>query len=62
MEKKQLKLNHFCEEYDIPRTTALKWIHSAGFPGYRIQGHWYVDVEKYEKWKKEQHLKSLKYT
>ena len=61
-EKKQLKLNNFCEEFDIPRSTALKWIHGEGFPGYLLQGHWYVDVDEYKKWRKNQHIKNYKYT
>ncbi len=59
--KKQLKLNKFCEEYDIPRTTALKWIHSQNFPAYNLCGHWYVDIDAFIKWRKSQHLKCYKY-
>ena len=59
--KKQLKLNHFCTEFDIPRSTALKWVHSNGFPAYNLCGHWYVDIDKFHKWRESQHLKSYKY-
>lgn len=61
-DKKQMKLNNFCKEFDIPRTTALKWINSENFPAYNLRGHWYVDVEKYYKWRDRQHTKSYKYT
>ncbi len=60
-DKKQFKLNKFCEEYDIPRSTALKWVHSADFPAYNLNGHWYVDVNGYYKWREAQHKKSQKY-
>ena len=59
--KKQMKLNHFCQTYDIPRTTVLKWIHSENFPAYNLCGHWYVDIIKFDKWRGEQHSKSYKY-
>ncbi len=55
-ELKQIKLKNFCIQYDVPRTTALKWIHSDGFPAYNICGHWYVDISKYLKWREEQHI------
>lgn len=57
MGKKQLKLNNFCTEFDIPRNTVLKWVHSKSFPAYNLCGHWYVDVEKYYKWREELHIK-----
>lgn len=50
--KKQLKLSNFCKEYDIPRTTVLKWVHSVGFPAFNLCGRWYVDVEEFIKWRK----------
>lgn len=59
--KKQIKLKTFCKEYDVPRTTALKWIHSKGFPAYNICGHWYVDVMKFHTWREEQHKKLCSY-
>lgn len=60
MTKKQMKLNNFCKEYDVPRTTVLKWIHSNNFPAYNLCGHWYVDIEKFEQWRKEEHTKTNK--
>ena len=27
-DKKQMKLANFCKEFDVARTTALKWAHS----------------------------------
>lgn len=60
-EKKQLKLNNFCKEYDIPRATAIQWIHSKGFPSYKLCGHWYVDIEEYYKWREKEHTKCYKY-
>ena len=49
--KKQLKLNNFCNEFDIPRTTALEWIHKRDFPAYNLLGHWYVDIHEYYNWR-----------
>lgn len=60
-DKKQLKLNNFCKEYDIPRTTALQWVHSESFPAYKICGHWYVDVEEFRVWREKQHRFGYKY-
>ena len=59
--KKQLKLTSFCKEFDVPRSTALKWVHSQGFPAYNLVGHWYVDVDAYYEWRQNQHVKSYKY-
>ena len=53
-----MKLNNFCKEFDIPRSTALKWIHSRGFPAYNLSGHWYIDVEKFYDWRDKEHIKS----
>ena len=58
---KQMKLKTFCEEFDIPRTTALKWAHADDFPAYNLCGHWYVDINQYYKWREDQHKKSTKY-
>lgn len=59
--KKQMKLTNFCKEFDIARTTAIKWIHSDGFPAYNLCGHWYVDIDKFYRWRDLQHKKSYKY-
>jgi len=59
--KKQMKLKNFCEAFDIPRTTALQWVHAIGFPAYNLSGHWYVDIEQFYKWREIQHKKSCKY-
>jgi len=56
-----MKLNHFCREFDVPRSTALEWIHSKGFPGYRLAGHWYIDIEEYYTWRVQEHMKCYKY-
>ncbi len=61
MNKKQMKLKNFCEEFDIPRSTATQWIHSAGFPAYNLCGHWYIDIDEYYIWRKKQHQSSYKY-
>ncbi len=58
---KQMRLNNFCKTFDIPRTTVLKWVHSANFPAYNLCGHWYVDVSMFYKWREKQHVKSYKY-
>ena len=60
-EKQQMKLNHFCDEFDIPRTTALQWVHTEGFPAYNLCGRWYVDIAKFYKWREKQHIKFYKY-
>lgn len=59
--KQQMKLKNFCELYDIPRTTVLKWVHSENFPAYNLSGHWYVDIPKYLRWREKQHIKCYKY-
>lgn len=55
---KQMKLKTFCEYYDIPRTTALQWVHTKGFPAYNLCGRWYVDIDKFNKWRERQALRS----
>ena len=50
--KKQLKLNNFCTEFDVPRSTALLWINSKDFPAYKISGRWYIDVDGFYEWRK----------
>lgn len=59
-EKQQMKLKKFCDYYDVPRTTALRWIHAEGFPAYNLCGHWYVDVPKFLKWREDKHAKSCR--
>lgn len=59
--KQQMKLKTFCDEFDIPRTTVLKWVHSEGFPAYNLCGRWYIDIDKYIRWRELQHKKSYKY-
>lgn len=61
MNKKQMKLTNFCKEFDVPRSTALKWVHSKGFPAFNLCGHWYVDLAAYYEWRKKQHVQSYKY-
>lgn len=60
--KKQMKLSNFCTEYDIARTTVLEWVHAHDFPAYNLRGRWYVDIDKYLKWRENQHRKSYKYS
>ncbi len=50
-EKRQLKLSAFCEEYDIPRTTAMELIYRDNLPAYKIGGRWYIDMMKFYKWR-----------
>ena len=57
MEKKQMRLNTFCKEFDIPKNTVLLWVHSKNFPAYKIGKCWYVDIPKYYKWREEEHIK-----
>lgn len=56
-----MKLKAFCEEFDIPRNTAIKWVHSDRFPAYSLNGHWYVDIAQYYDWREAQHKKAYKY-
>lgn len=49
--KQQLRLKNFCTEYDIPRTTVLELKYSKDFPLYKIGNRWYVDVQKFIKWR-----------
>lgn len=58
---KQMKLNNFCKDFDIPRSTAMRWIHSKSFPAYRLSGHWYIDVEEFYSWRQEEHMRCYKY-
>ena len=57
MPKKQIKLKTFCEEYDMPRTTVMEMIHRRDFPSYKLGGRWYVDEERYLKWREMYNLK-----
>lgn len=59
--KKQMKLGLFCKEYDVAVGTAMKWIHSKGFPAYKLGGCWYVDIEKFLSWREEEHQRSYKW-
>ncbi len=61
IDKKQMKLTKFCESFDIPRTTALQWVHSQNFPAYNLMGRWYIDVDEYYLWRKKQHIKNYRY-
>ena len=55
---KQMKLKTFCDYFDVPRTTALQWVHTKGFPAYNLSGRWYVDIDKFYKWRSRQTLRS----
>ncbi len=61
MDKQQMKLTNFCREFDIPRSTALKWVHSQKFPAYNLCGHWYVDISEFFEWRERQHTVSYRY-
>ena len=61
MDKKQLRLSSFCKEFDIPKNTALLWIHSRDFPAYKIGKCWYIDLPKYYEWRELEHTKNYKY-
>ena len=53
-DKRQLKLNSFCEMFDVPRSTAFLWYDTSNFPMYKIGGRWFVDLEEYYEWRQEQ--------
>lgn len=61
IEKKQMKLTTFCDAFDVSRSTVELWIHSLGFPAYKISGHWYVDIPEYYEWREKEHKHSYKY-
>ena len=56
-----MRLTTFCKEFDVDQRMAYEWVHSRGFPAYKIGGSWYVDLPKYYKWREQQHMKSYKY-
>lgn len=60
-EKRQVKLNEFCNMFDIPYRTAIELIHSNGFPAKKIGGRWYVDIPGYYKWRETEHIRQYKY-
>lgn len=49
--KKQIKLNLFCKEYDMSRSSVLELIRTKGFPAYKIGGRWYIDTHEFIKWR-----------
>lgn len=49
--QKQISLRNFIVEFDVPRTTAERLIHSKGFPAYKIGGRWYIDLPQFYKWR-----------
>ena len=57
--KKQMKLKTFCEQFDIPRTTVLQWVHGSNFPAYNLCGRWYVDIDKFLHWREKEHNKKF---
>ena len=58
---KQMRLTTFCKEFDIPKNTALQWIHSKGFPAYKMGKCWYIDLPEFFAWRDREHLKSYRY-
>ena len=57
----QMRLTTFCAEYDIPKNSALLWVHSKGFPAFKLGRQWYVDIPEYYKWREAQHKKDYRY-
>lgn len=47
----QLKLNQFCETYNISRSTAMLWIQNEGMPAYKLGGRWYIDIGEFVSWR-----------
>ncbi len=60
-EVKQVDLKTFRAMYGIPENTVLRWIHLKGFPAYKQGRKWYIDIDKYEKWRNIEHINSYKY-
>lgn len=60
-EIRQMNLKTFREAYDIPEDTALRWVHSKGFPAYKLGHKWYVDIKKFEKWREKEHANSYRF-
>lgn len=58
---RQVDLLAFRRMYGIPENTVLRWIHSKGFPAYKLGHKWYVDIQKFEKWRETEHINSYKY-
>lgn len=61
--KGMLTVDHFCEQYDIPKVTVMKWIYnkSEHFPAYKLGKHWYVDMKKFQQWRDAKHCNCYKY-
>lgn len=59
---RQMTLKTFKATYDIPEDTALRWVHTKGFPAYKLGRKWYVDIKKFEKWREVEHANSYKYS
>ena len=59
--KKQMKLTNFCMEFDIPKSTVIRLIHSKDFPAYKIGKCWYIDIDKYYKWRETEHQRNYKW-
>ena len=51
-DKKQMKLNTFCKEYDMSRSSVIELIYRYNLPAYKIGGRWYIDTNEYERWRK----------
>ena len=48
----QMSLPTFCDRFDMPRASVLELIRSnKGFPGYKIGGRWYIDVDAFKEWR-----------
>lgn len=61
--KKEMKITEFCEEYGWARDTVYDYIYnkSKHFPAHKVGGKWYIDVEKYKRWCKTEHINSYRY-
>ena len=58
---KQMQLKQFCAEYGMTSRTVERLIYSNGFPAYKVGGKWYIDIEKYDRWREIEHRKQYKY-
>ena len=61
MDVKQMSLTDFEKYYGISPRLAQQWVHSKGFPAYKLGGMWYVDIPEFLKWREKEHLVSYKY-
>ena len=58
---KQMKLTMFCKEFGMPNSTVKELIHRKDFPAFKIGKCWYIDIDKFYKWREIEHQKSYKW-